>query len=82
WVACGLLRLAHLPRPALWDAAAGLTLVKAAGCGALTWEGGHWRPLERFTADGTSQAALAAWRQPVLIGAPEDLAAAQKDPRP
>ncbi len=82
WVACGVLRLAHMPRPALWDAAAGLALLHAAGCSALTWERGRWMPLLRFTtAGGTSQAALAAWRQPVLIGAPEELAAAQKDAR-
>ncbi len=40
WVACGVLRVAHMPRPGLWDAAAGLALLHAAGCSALTWEHG------------------------------------------
>jgi myo-inositol-1(or 4)-monophosphatase len=84
WVACGLLRLAHMPRPGLWDAAAGLALLQAAGCSALTWEHGGWAPLLRFTpASGKDAAAsLAAWKQPVLIGTAEDLATALQDPRP
>ncbi len=75
WVACGLLRLAHMPRPGLWDA--------AAGCRALTWEHGRWTPLLRFTPPHPREghAGLAAWKQPVLIGAAEDLAAALQDPR-
>ena len=76
WVACGLLRLAHMPRPGLWDAAAGLALLQAAGCSALTWEHGSWAPLLRFTP------ASAAWKQPVLIGTADDLATALRDPRP
>ncbi len=83
WVACGVLRLAHMPRPGLWDAAAGLTLLHAAGCSALTWEQGRWVPLVQFKAPAgpQGQASLAAWQQPVLIGAAEDLAAALQDPR-
>jgi myo-inositol-1(or 4)-monophosphatase len=74
WVACGLLRLAHMPRPGLWDAAAGLALLHAAGCSALTWEHGRWAPLVQF------RPPLASWKQPVLIGAAQDLAAALQDP--
>lgn len=83
WVACGLLRLAHMPRPALWDAAAGLALLNAAGCSALTWEHGRWAPLLRFNPPAGKHAAgqLAAWKQPVLIGAAEDVAAALNDSR-
>jgi myo-inositol-1(or 4)-monophosphatase len=82
WVACGLLRVAHMPRPGLWDAAAGLSLLNAAGCRAMTWEHGRWAPLVRFVPPGKPlQATLADWKQPVLIGAPEDLAAALKEPR-
>jgi myo-inositol-1(or 4)-monophosphatase len=82
WVACGLLRVAHMPRPGLWDAAAGLSLLNAAGCRALTWEHGQWAPLVRFVPPGRpSQATLAAWKQPVLIGAAEDLAVALQAPR-
>ncbi len=84
WVACGLLRLAHMPRPALWDAAAGLALLNAAGCSALTWEHGRWAPLVRFNPPSgrNAQGQLAAWKQPVLIGAAEDVAAALQDSRP
>ncbi len=84
WVACGLLRLAHIPRPGLWDAAAGLMLLKAAGCSALTWERGRWTALERFNpcSGKQAQADLAAWKQPVLIGAAEDVAAALAAARP
>src|SRR3569832_1029621 len=35
WVAAGLLRVAYIPRPALWDVVAGLALVRACGCEAL-----------------------------------------------
>ena len=82
WVACGVLRVAHMPRPGLWDAAAGLALLHAAGCSALTWEQGRWAPLVRFRppASRPGPASLAAWKQPVLIGAAEDLAAALQDP--
>jgi fructose-1,6-bisphosphatase/inositol monophosphatase family enzyme len=83
WVACGLLRLAHMPGPGLWDAAAGLSLLHAAGCSALTWEHGRWTPLLRFKPPGRQvQGGLAAWKQPVLIGAAEDLAAALQARRP
>jgi myo-inositol-1(or 4)-monophosphatase len=83
WVACGLLRLAHMPRPRLWDAAAGLALLHAAGCKASTWEHGRWVPLLRFDAPAGSQSRrLAQWQQPVLIGGAQDLAAALQDPRP
>ena len=83
WVACGLLRLAHMPRPRLWDAAAGLTLLHAAGCSASTWEHGRWAPLVQFKPPASRQgrSSLADWKQPVLIGAAEDLAAAMQDPR-
>ena len=84
WVACGVLRLAHLPRPGLWDAAAGLVLLQAAGCSALTWEQGRWEPLLRFKPPPGKRAEkhLAAWQQPVLIGGAADLAAAMAEPRP
>ncbi len=53
------------------------------GCSALTWEHGRWAPLLRFMPPAGSQAEsqLAAWQQPVLIGAAADLAAALKQPR-
>jgi myo-inositol-1(or 4)-monophosphatase len=61
--AAGLLQLTHLGRPALWDAVAGLVLIEAAGCAALTRTARGWQPLERFAAS-----PLAAWCQPMLAG--------------
>jgi myo-inositol-1(or 4)-monophosphatase len=69
WVAAGLLRLAYIPRPALWDAVAGIALLRACGCEALTRGPRGWQPL----ADFQWPADLARWSEPLLIGAPSDL---------
>jgi len=69
WVAAGLLRLAYIPRPALWDVVAGLALLRACGCEALTRGAHGWQPLPDFKVS----ADLARWREPLLIGAPSDL---------
>jgi hypothetical protein len=61
---------------------AGLALLNAAGVSALTWEHGRWAPLVRFMPSGKPpQTSLATWKQPVLIGAADDLAAALSEPR-
>jgi len=70
FTAAGLLRLAYLARPSLWDAAAGVVLVHAAGCAARRLEAGRWIPLESFTGE------LERWCRPVLIGDEEVLRAA------
>ncbi len=62
FTATGILRLAYLGRPSVWDAAAGLVLLRAAGCAALTLADGEWVPLEHFGEHP------ARWAQPVLIG--------------
>lgn len=66
FTAAGLLQLAHLWRPSLWDVAAGIVLIEAAGCEALTLEQGSWQPLRRFSP--ASAADIASWCQPVLLG--------------
>lgn len=66
FTAAGLLQLAHLSRPSLWDAAAGLVLIEAAGCEALTFERGAWQGLRRFAVPAPGD--LAEWCQPVLAG--------------
>ena len=76
WVAAGLLRHAFIPGPRLWDVAAGLVLVRAAGCQALTLHRGHWAPLVYFA--GSDPGQLAAWHHPVLIG--DEAAVAQALP--
>jgi myo-inositol-1(or 4)-monophosphatase len=62
FTAAGIFRLAYAARPSLWDAAAGLSLIRAAGCTALTLEKSRWVPLEGFGDDP------APWCRPVLMG--------------
>lgn len=62
FTAAGIIEVAYLSHPSLWDAAAGLALLRAAGCTALAHEDGRWAPLERFAGD------LAAWCRPLLAG--------------
>ncbi|MSQ29428.1 MAG: inositol monophosphatase [Dehalococcoidia bacterium] len=58
----------------LWDVAAGVALVRAAGLEAWTREGGTWQPLERFVAPakapkGQDRApSLRDWRAPLVLG--------------
>jgi myo-inositol-1(or 4)-monophosphatase len=67
FVAAGLLRVAYVPRPALWDVAAGLTLLRAANCGARVWRAGGWQPFSSFES-WRDPAALANWCEPLLMG--------------
>lgn len=71
FVAAGLLQLAYLGHPSLWDAAAALALLEAAGCEARTYEHSRWAPLRRFKVDcprAGGTATLGTWRQPLLAG--------------
>jgi hypothetical protein len=72
FVAAGLLRLAYIPRPALWDVVAGLALLRSAGCRALVRRAGRWETMLRLDCWGSS-AKLSGWREPLLIGAEADL---------
>lgn len=77
FVAAGLFAAARFAAPNIWDVAGGIALVAAAG-GRSQWcdEDGTWRPLEGFRPHGgLGNAALAAWRRPVLIGEPEAMEA-------
>jgi myo-inositol-1(or 4)-monophosphatase len=77
WVAAGLLNLAYIPRPALWDVAAGLVLLGAADCRAVALRPGRWETLLYFDASGNDSAAtLARWSEPLLIGNESALARA------
>jgi myo-inositol-1(or 4)-monophosphatase len=70
FVASGLLRLAYISAPAIWDVAAGITLARAGGCRVLTKRNHTWMPFSGFTALNAKKrlSGLRAWRQPVLIG--------------
>ncbi len=61
-VAAGVLAAARNPDPHVWDVAASAVLVPASGREIWTRGGNGWEPLDRF-----EPAALAGWRQPVLV---------------
>lgn len=67
FVAAGLLRMAYVSRPALWDVAAGVALLEAANCEVRAWRAGAWKPLFLFDL-WQEPTALAKWSQPLLTG--------------
>jgi myo-inositol-1(or 4)-monophosphatase len=71
-VAAGILRVAYIPRPALWDVVAGLALLHAAGCRALAMRPSGWETMSDFDFSAGA-APLAKWSEPLLIGSEADL---------
>jgi fructose-1,6-bisphosphatase/inositol monophosphatase family enzyme len=71
--AAGVLRVAYISNPAIWDVAAGLILARAGGCCVMTRRERKWVPFTGFSAPHARKriATLRAWRQPVLIGDPK-----------
>lgn len=78
FVAAGIFRSAIFRGPALWDVAAGVTLVRSAGLETWTRGRGGWTPLERFEVPARRQKdrepSLRDWRGPLLIGDAEAVA--------
>jgi myo-inositol-1(or 4)-monophosphatase len=70
FVAAGLLRVARFATPNLWDVAAGLALVQAAGLEVRERREGGWQPLAPVPA-----AAIASWTRPLVLGEPGAVAA-------
>ena len=68
FVAAGLLSFAFIPRPRLWDVAAGVVLLQAAGCRAVIPGDSGWETLLYFGTPGEDPAALCNWSEPVLLG--------------
>ncbi|HKO20562.1 MAG TPA: inositol monophosphatase family protein [Acidobacteriaceae bacterium] len=68
FVAAGLLSFAYIARPKLWDVAAGLVLVQAAGCHAVVPDPAGWRTLLYFGTSEDDATALSRWSEPVLLG--------------
>lgn len=73
FVAAGLLRIAYISRPRLWDVAAGLVLLSSAGCGARVRRDPGWDTMLYFPGE---LASLREWSEPLMIGSELDLAAA------
>jgi myo-inositol-1(or 4)-monophosphatase len=67
FVAAGLLSFAFISRPKLWDVVAGLVLLEAAGCRAVSQRGSRWDTLLYFEA-AHDVTELARWSEPVLLG--------------
>ena len=67
FVAAGLLQAARFDTPNVWDVAAGIVLVEAAGGAVLTRAGSEWRPFTSFTGPGGAPDPR-AWRQDLVLG--------------
>lgn len=77
YVAAGIFTSAPFWGLKIWDLAAGVALVRAAGLEAWTREGSTWRPFDRFVAPakapkGQERApSLRDWRAPLVLGTAE-----------
>jgi len=81
FVAAGLLRLAFIPRPAIWDAAAGLALLRGANCHAVVLRPSGPETLLYFGRAGDPLPTLARWSEPLLIGDAAALSRASASPK-
>jgi myo-inositol-1(or 4)-monophosphatase len=73
-VAAGMLRVARFESPNIWDVAAGIVLVRAAGGAVRQQRGGRWEVMHDFIPELPSvggEADLRFWRHPIVVGAPE-----------
>ena len=74
-VASGALRACVFIKPAIWDVAAGVLIVREAGGAVLMWTDGQWIKFARFEptapARGKGDPALRHWGRPLLLGAPD-----------
>jgi myo-inositol-1(or 4)-monophosphatase len=67
FVAAGLLSFALVSRPKLWDVVAGLALLEAAGCRAVSQRGSGWDTLTHF-GPSADPMELARWSGAVAFG--------------
>lgn len=74
FVAAGLLEVAAFRRPNIWDVAAGLCLVQAAGQDVAVFDADQWQAFRSF---GTPLPR--AWGRPLILGAPAAVAAMKAD---
>jgi myo-inositol-1(or 4)-monophosphatase len=72
FVAAGVLRVASMNRPRIWDIAGGVLLAQAAGCAVYIRTIDRWLPFDGFS---TTRGSLREWRAGVLIGSQDDVGA-------
>lgn len=75
-VAIGILEAARFASPNIWDVAAGVALVNAAGGMTLAKTDSAWLPMTTFEPQFRSTdsvADLAYWRQPLIVGTPQSV---------
>jgi myo-inositol-1(or 4)-monophosphatase len=73
-VAAGMLRVARFESANIWDGAAGIALVEAAGGIVRQQRDGRWESMRGFSPEQSAiggEADLRFWRHPVIVGAPE-----------
>jgi len=76
-VAAGVLALAYVSRPSIWDVAAGMPLLAAANCRAVALRETGPEPLLYFgSADAASITELSRWSEPLMIADDVSLARA------
>ena len=63
YVAAGLLSVARFERPNIWDVAAGIALVKAAGLEVYSAGDGAWHTFVDFPGE-----TVRTWRHPLILG--------------
>jgi myo-inositol-1(or 4)-monophosphatase len=78
FVASGIFVSAAFFGPYVWDVAAGIVLLRAAGLEVWTLREGAWRPFDRFEAPASVRESrvptLRDWRQSLAVGTPEGVA--------
>ena len=82
FVATGILTAARFNKPWIWDVAAGVALIQAAGGEVWTQDQNKWVPLDRFLPPAEiveqRQATLRDWNQSLILGTPEAVAILRK----
>lgn len=70
FVAAGILEAARFETPNIWDVAAGIALLDAAGAVVLTEQDESWLPFEGFAETDAADpfASLRTWRKSLMIG--------------
>lgn len=74
FVAAGLLEAARFETPNVWDVAAGIALVQAAGGDVRVKGRDGWRPFAGFAdPDAAEGEVIRGWKHAVALGAPDSL---------